>query len=257
MIKAAFFDIDGTLIPHGEEKFPESTLKALRLLKENNVKVFIATGRPVTTLVNALNQFDFDGYLALNGQYCMVDGNVVRNKYILQEDIEKALPYFQENNISCVFAEKDYVYVNMISQQYKEFHKGKEELMNKIDDVKRIQNQKTYQLMIFINEAEEDELFKHLNHCKSARWHPLFADVIPIDGGKNKGIDAIADYLHISLNEVIAFGDGGNDIDMLKYAGIGVAMGNADHQVKCAADYVTTDIKDNGIYNALKHYQII
>lgn len=257
MIKAAFFDIDGTLIPHGEDKFPESTLKALQLLKEKNIKVFIATGRPVTTITNALSQFDFDGYLALNGQYCYVDGQVVRNKYIAKEDIEKVLPYFDENQISCVLAEKDYVYVNLKSEQYIKFHQGKEELMNNIDDVNRIQNHHTYQLMIFINEDEETELFQHLNNCKSARWHPLFADVISVDGGKNTGIDAIIDYLHISLDEVMAFGDGGNDIDMLKHVGIGVAMGNASEKVKKAANYVTTKDKEDGIYNALKHFCII
>lgn len=257
MIKAAFFDIDGTLIPHGEDKFPDSTLKALQLLKEKGIKVFIATGRPVTTITNAMNQFAFDGYLALNGQYCYVDGQTVRNQYISQEDIEKALPYFDEQQISCVFAEKDYVYVNLISQQYKEFHKDKEDLMNRIDDVSRIQNHKTYQLMIFINEDQEVELFKHLNNCKSARWHPLFADIIPVDGGKNTGIDAIIKYLGLSLTEVIAFGDGGNDIDMLKHVGIGVAMGNASDKVKKVADYITTKDKEDGIYNALKYLDII
>lgn len=257
MIKAAFFDIDGTLIPHGEEKFPDSTLKALQLLKEKGIKVFIATGRPVTTITNALSQFDFDGYMALNGQYCYVDGRVVRDCYISQEDIEKALPYLTDHQISCIFAEKDYVYVNLMNQQYIKFHQDKKALMNEIDDVKRVQNHKTYQLMIFINEADEDELFKHLNNCKSARWHPMFADIIPVDGGKNTGIDAIIDYLNISLNNVIAFGDGGNDIDMLKHAGIGVAMGNASEKVKNAADYVTTKDSEDGIYNALKHFHII
>lgn len=257
MIKAAFFDIDGTLIPHGEEKFPDSTLTSLNLLKEKGIKVFIATGRPVTTITNVLNQFDFDGYLALNGQYCFVDGHVVRNQYIAKLDIEKALPYFDEKQISCVFAEKDYVYVNLISQQYKEFHKDKKDLMNEIDDITRIQNHNTYQLMVFINEDEETELFQHLNNCKSARWHPSFADIIPVDGGKNKGIDAIINHLNISLHETIAFGDGGNDIDMLKHAGIGVAMGNASDKVKHIADYITTKDCEDGIYNALKYFDII
>lgn len=257
MIKAAFFDIDGTLIPHGQERFPKSTLKALRLLKDKGIKVFIATGRPVTTIGNALSQFYFDGYLALNGQYCNVEGHIVRDCYIPKDDIEKVLPYLINRQISCVFAEKDYVYVNLISNQYKEFHRGKEEFMNKVDDVKRVQNHKTYQLIIFIDENQETELFHHLPNCKSARWHPMFADIIPVNGGKDKGMDAIIDYLNITLEEVIAFGDGGNDIAMLKHAGIGVAMGNASEKVKKAADYITTKDSENGIYHALKYLNII
>ncbi len=256
-MKAAFFDIDGTLIPHGKNKIPDSTLKALTLLKEKGVKIFIATGRPVTTIDHVLKQFPFNGYLALNGQYCHVDGKVVRNVFIDKKDIEKAIPYFQSHKISCIFAERDYVYINLYSEQYQKFHVGKEDMMNPIDDISRIQDHDTYQLMIFINEDQEYELFQHLDHCKSARWHPLFADVIPQDGGKNKGIDEICQHLNISIEETIAFGDGGNDIDMLKHVGLGIAMGNASDKVKEAADYVTTDVENDGIYNALKNFKII
>ena len=55
----------------------------------------------------------------------------------------------------------------------------------------------------------------------------------------------------------MAFGDGGNDISMLRHAGIGVAMGNANDDVKAVADYVTTSVDENGIANALKHFHII
>jgi hydroxymethylpyrimidine pyrophosphatase-like HAD family hydrolase len=55
----------------------------------------------------------------------------------------------------------------------------------------------------------------------------------------------------------MAFGDGGNDIPMLRFAGIGVALGGVDQEVMDAADYVTTTVDDNGVYNALKHFQVI
>lgn len=257
MIKAVFFDIDGTLIPHGQETMPKSTIMALRQLKEKGIKVFIATGRPVTTMTNALSQFDFDGYLALNGQYCYIDGRVVRDCYIDQKDIAQVIPYITKQQISCIFAEKDYVYVNLRSEKYLEFHKGIEDQMNVIDDVNRTKSHHTYQLMVFIDESEEKEFFKHLPNCKSARWHPMFADIIPKQGGKDQGIKAMAQALHISVDEVMAFGDGGNDIDMLKCAGIGVAMGNASTKVKAVADYVTTSVDQDGIYQALKNFEII
>jgi hydroxymethylpyrimidine pyrophosphatase-like HAD family hydrolase len=64
-------------------------------------------------------------------------------------------------------------------------------------------------------------------------------------------------YYHISTDEIMAFGDAANDISMLEYANIGIAMGNASDEVKKHADFVTTDIDDDGIYNALKYFQII
>ena len=74
---------------------------------------------------------------------------------------------------------------------------------------------------------------------------------------KQNGIDQIIRHFGIKLEEAMAFGDGGNDISMLRHAGIGVAMGNANDDVKAVADYVTTSVDENGIANALKHFHII
>ena len=98
---------------------------------------------------------------------------------------------------------------------------------------------------------------QELPHCEVTRWHPLFADIIPRGSSKQVGIDKIAEYFGIGIDECIAFGDGGNDISMLRHAGIGVAMGNATDEVKQNADYVTTPIDDGGILYALKHFNIL
>lgn len=93
--------------------------------------------------------------------------------------------------------------------------------------------------------------------CESMRWCDGFFDVIPKGSKKSGGIDKIIAHYGIRLEETIAFGDGGNDIDMLQHAGIGIAMGNAADNVKTAADYVTTSVDNDGILNALKHFGII
>ena len=72
----------------------------------------------------------------------------------------------------------------------------------------------------------------YMPNSKAARWTTHFTDVIPKDSGKNTGIDAVIAHFGIKLEETMAFGDGGNDIDMLKHAGIGIAMENARDDVK-------------------------
>ena len=64
---------------------------------------------------------------------------------------------------------------------------------------------------------------------------------------------------HLGLNpqHTMAFGDGGNDSSMIRTAGIGVAMGNAMDSLKREADYVTTSVDEDGIWNALRHYGLI
>ncbi|VTP96648.1 HAD hydrolase family protein [Sphingobacterium daejeonense] len=74
---------------------------------------------------------------------------------------------------------------------------------------------------------------------------------------KKVGIDIFCKHFGIELENTMAFGDGGNDISMLKHVHIGVAMGNANPEVKEIADYTTDDVDNNGIWNALKHYGVI
>ena len=82
-------------------------------------------------------------------------------------------------------------------------------------------------------------------------------DIISKNGGKVTGIRKMLEIHGISGEEMVAFGDGENDIEMLSFAGVGVAMGNAEEPVKAVADFVTADIDDDGIEKALKHYNLI
>ena len=125
------------------------------------------------------------------------------------------------------------------------------------DAYERALNEKVYQLNVFVSEEEEGDFMRLMPNSKTARWTSHFTDIIPKDGGKNKGIDAIINHFGIKLEETMAFGDGGNDIDMLKHAEIGVAMENARDDVKEIADFITTSVDDDGITNALKHYNVL
>ena len=82
-------------------------------------------------------------------------------------------------------------------------------------------------------------------------------DLIAKGGGKSSAILRLLDKMGILPEETIAFGDGENDMGMLELAGIGVAMGNAEEQVRKIADYVTSDIDEDGLEKALKHFQVV
>jgi hydroxymethylpyrimidine pyrophosphatase-like HAD family hydrolase len=93
--------------------------------------------------------------------------------------------------------------------------------------------------------------------CISGRWHPEFTDITACGADKGKGILAMARHEGFDPSRTIAFGDGGNDISMIRQAGIGIAMGNAIDELKRQADYVTTSVDDDGIRRALRHFQVI
>ncbi len=261
MIKAIFFDIDGTLQTlENPAVVPPSTTYALKKLRENNIKIFIATGRPPTIIDEIVDKIGvpFDGYVTMNGQYCYDETGIIRETTIPVEELRKAIAFLEERELGTCIAEKDYVYISRDCPRIRAFM-GHNEYTN-LDDISRIETHKVFQLMTFIEEQEtdlEEEFFSILTSCKSARWTPHFMDVIPKEGGKNKGIDAMLEHYHFDLSESMAFGDGGNDIDMIKHVHIGVAMGNANDRVKEAADYVTEDIKEDGLALALKHFKLI
>lgn len=254
MIKAVFFDIDGTLIPLGKDYLPESTKTALNALHEKGIRLFIASGRPpkhIEHICDDLKNFSWDGYVLFNGQYCC-DGNknVFHQEHFTQKAMEEIVPYIKENHIPVVFFELEHGYKNM---ELPSMMGPKVE----IEDCSRALTHDTYQLGVYIKPEEDAEFVSHSSGIKAARWTDVFADVIPVSGGKPEGMQRTMDRYGIKREECMAFGDGGNDITMLEYAAIGVAMGNAKDEVKAHADYVTSHVEQDGIYNALKHFNII
>lgn len=96
-----------------------------------------------------------------------------------------------------------------------------------------------------------------LKHVRITHAVGYCYDILPQNGGKQIGIPAMAAHYGIRNDEILVFGDGPNDVDMLRDVGFGVAMGNGCAKAKAAANYVTTDVDDDGIYRALKELGVI
>ena len=255
MIKAVFFDIDGTLVSFKTHKLPDSTVRALDLLREKGIKVFIATGRQLQS-INNLGTQEFDGYVTLNGGYCLAGKDKVIYKHnIPSEDIE-ALIRYQENEeaFPCALVEEDGIYQNYVDDSVRQLYDMLDFPHPPLRPLRGNGGKEVYQLIAFFSPGHEERIMSVLPHCEATRWNPLFADVVPRGSSKAVGIDKIIEYYGISLHETMAFG---NDMAMLRHAGIGVAMGNAGDEVKEAADYVTDSVDDDGVMNALRHFDVI
>ncbi len=111
--------------------------------------------------------------------------------------------------------------------------------------------------MPFVGQEPGEALMRELHHSRSTRWNPIFMDVVPEGGSKRVGIEAVLRAYGLDRNETMAFGDGQNDIEMLRHAAVGVAMGNAAEEVRRAADYVTASVDDDGVALALRHFGLI
>lgn len=114
-----------------------------------------------------------------------------------------------------------------------------------------------YQVVPFIEKGRENLFLSVMPGCKATRWSEYATDVIPEGNGKADGIRAAMERYGLQKEEIIAFGDGENDIPMLELAGIGVAMGNAKQLVKNSADYVTLPVREDGVSAALRHFGLL
>lgn len=255
MIKAAFFDIDGTLFSHKSNCVPASALEALKLLKGKNILRIVATGRhPLEMDELPLQELDLDGYVTMNGQFCC-DRNLVPfyGSPLPTATIQPIIQAFRAKELPLVLVSEDRIYMNYINEDVRATLK---ELTLPEPEIGDYQGEPLYQLVVYGTPEQTSSLIQQLPGYKAMHWHPLGADIIPDEGGKMIGIQEMLSRIHCSPEEIIAFGDGQNDIDMLEYAGIGVAMGNAGESVKASADFVTKDIDDDGIFFALQELGI-
>lgn len=258
MIKAVFFDIDGTLVSFNTHKVPKSAIDSIAELRAKGIKVFIATGRHLSA-VNNLGDLQFDGYITLNGGYCFAGKDkVIYEHAIPSEDIEAMLDY-QENveAFPCAMAMDKTVVMNYIDDSVNTVFKMLNFPPPPIQPLREVADKKIYQLIAFFTAEQEERIMSVMPNCAATRWNPLFSDVIPRGISKRIGIDKVIEHYGIALEETMAFGDGGNDIEMLRHAGIGIALGETAEDVQSAADYVTETVDNDGIYKALKHFKIL
>ncbi len=259
-VKALFFDIDGTLVSMVTHIIPPSTIEALEEVHRRGIRIFISTGRPVS-LINNLGPIEhlIDGYITTNGARCLVGDKTLALRPIDIKDVRTVLDYALEADFSSLVITQD----KAVLFNHKPYV---EEIFDTVLNIKDIKSDIPIEPLVeagilqftpFINEEQEAVLQSRLSNANITRWYPLFVDVISANANKAKGMMDIAQEFGLAAEECMAFGDGGNDIEILREAGIGIAMGNARDRVKAAADFVTTDCDADGVYNALKHFGII
>ena len=256
MIKAAFFDIDGTLLSHKTKRVSPAVIAAIRTLQEKGIPCIVATGRHKTEMDKLpLDGLNFDGYLTLNGQL-VLDRNMkfLSGVAIEGEARQLLLDMFQNNTLPMLLLEQERVYLNYFAPVVKTVQDA---ISTSVPPIEAYAGAPIYQACIYLPEGDHPCL-EILRPCSEITWwNAGGVDVIAKGGGKAAGIRQYLDATGIRREETIAFGDGENDLDMLQFAGIGVAMGNAEDAVKEAADYITDSVDDDGVVTALKHFGLI
>lgn len=247
-VKIIFFDIDGTLIDMTKKAISDKTVETLLRLKENGVKICIATGRAPGS-VPKFDGVDFDAFLTFNGSYCFNSNDVILSTPIPKADVEKMIENATKINRPVSIAGKDRVVANGTDKDLSDYFGFAKQETPVSDDFDEVLKGEIYQMMMGGRKDEYDDILKDVENARITAWWDRAVDIIPANGGKGKGIEAILEYYGIDRSESMAFGDGGNDIEMLQTVGTGVAMGNALNHVKEVADEICGTSADDGIYH--------
>jgi Cof subfamily protein (haloacid dehalogenase superfamily) len=255
-ISAVFFDIDGTLLSHRTGTVPESTRQAIFKLRENGIHAIICTGRVLEEMEKLpIMDLPFDGYLTLNGNLCLDENKkLFAGIPIDQGEVDILVRIFKASKIPFVLIGENNRYINYVDDIVIDTQANTK---GTIPDIGEYKGEKIYQCLAFVKSRERLMLENMLDECSITSWNETGIDIISKHGGKAKGLAKFIERYGLRPGETMAFGDGENDIDMIRFAGIGVAMGNAIKNLKSAADYITTDIDDDGIANALQHFGLI
>ncbi|MBP1915587.1 Cof subfamily protein (haloacid dehalogenase superfamily) [Lederbergia galactosidilyticus] len=250
MSKIVFFDIDGTLLDENKE-LPQSTKEAIVSLQEKGVYTALATGRAPFMVEPLLKELGMESYVSFNGQFVMFNSDVIYENPLDPKDLSKLESEARKKGHPIVYMSRSTLKANVDYDQRIEESLGTLHLAHPQFHTDFYWETTIYQALLFVNKQEE-AYTEDFTEFDFIRWHENSVDVIPKGGSKAKGIQKLIEKLGFEMEEVYAFGDGLNDIEMLKTVGTGVAMGNALDKVKEVADVVTTNVNQDGIANGLK-----
>lgn len=255
MIRAAYFDADGTLVSFASHTVPTDALEALRMLGARGVMRVLCTGRNADSSRALIASGLFDALILLNGGYCSLGGETVVSRPVAREDLETAVEGAAEGLWTLGFVGVNDSFMNRDDPFLRAAERRGGMPPTRFRDPRSAFDMEIYQMHYYGPPGGEEALLQRTKSLTSSRWAPDFADVYPDAAGKAQAMRALNERLGISAGECMAFGDGENDISLIEAAGIGVAMGNASERVKSRADYVTSGVDEGGIAGALRHFE--
>lgn len=261
--KAIVLDLDGTLTNSKKEISP-ANLAALMKAQQKGIKIILASGRPtfgIVPLARQLQMEQYDSYiLSYNGGKVIhyPSGKVIYQSVLSLDLIPQLYAAAKEQDVTIISYEQQYILTENPDNPYIAI----ESRLNKME-VKKVDNfidaiQMPVPKCLIVGEpgrleSLEQQMQQQFGEQMNIfRSEPFFLELMPPNIDKAYSLNKLLEHLGCTAQEMIAFGDGFNDLSMIRFAGMGVAMANAQPIVKEAADYITLSNDEDGVADALE-----
>ncbi len=274
--KLLFFDIDGTLVSF-DGKMPDSTADALRKAQKKGHEIFLCTGRSHNQIYDFLLDFGFDGIVGGTGCYVEYHGKELLHNTFTKDQLQQVVDCFKDNQGGIICQRKDDCIFPSASEA--PFIRAYADNMK----LERITDSPAF-TKLFVDDdlagyPERYDDVESILYCESPynteemrsrvtpdicvetasfrQPEPYSGEITLAANTKETGIQAVLDYLGKTKDDIIAFGDGANDLAMLDFAGYSVVMDNALDKIKEHGDYITAAVDKDGIYLAMDYLKLI
>lgn len=258
MYKIVFFDVDGTLLSEVDRRIPNSTTAAIKKLIDKGIKVVVATGRP-HNLCEEFMALGVDTFISANGALVKANNDVIF-KSVLSAETVRDLSNFAEANGHSISYFTDRISLNGCGLEDERVKSALKDTLSLTQYPEKMGSllEDIYCMCLYADESEAQKFVDNFPKLRFVRFHNYVMNVLEeTEVSKSVAIKKVLDYYNIGEANAIAFGDGGNDLDMLEYVGLGIAMGNGEERLKQKADFVTKKASEDGIYYALTKYGVI
>lgn len=257
-----FFDIDGTVVDNDTQIIPESTVEAIRLLRENGHLPVVNTGRPYGHIDPRIRDLDFGGWICACGMELILEGQHIYRDVPTAEDCQWVFREAHRCGMM-IQAEGDTRLLYDPTVTYTGFAaREAERLARKGVCVVPYDAVEDPSFVKFVTHDTPGCLRQEFLDLMSPKFQAFYhggsmVEFIKQGNSKALGMERLLKILNIPKEQTFALGDSGNDLPMFAAAGTTICMGNGMDVLKAQADYVTDHILEDGIWNALKHYGLI
>lgn len=269
--KIIFVDIDGTLVGNINHKafIPETAKIAIQQARENGHLVYLCTGRSKAEIGSEITDIGFDGIIGAAGGYIEVGDKVIFHQCFTQENLEEIETFFETHQISYYLESNTGLYSSQGFLDFlkDEFYGGKVPCTDGFYALLQPLTQCSYEGVNKLSFYSPILSFEELVEALAGKYDLVKSswggDIegtgeLSLKGiNKATAIHHLISHLNIDIEDTYAIGDSMNDKEMFECVNVAIAMGNALHGVKELADYVTTNVEDDGIYQAFDHFQLL